>query len=172
MEDETASAGLTPWILAPLVLLVVLFFAMILLPENGCEGGEDWLEGSGRIAFGSIAVLASLSVAVAGILRLVEIGRRHLLKERDTWLLAAVLLVAGIGAGIGSDTGAEEALAGFLLSGLLLAIPSLIALFVAALKERTPDEVGILVPVYLFGMGMGYLLLAWVVLDLNAGALC
>jgi hypothetical protein len=167
------SRGLGPWVLGPLALLVVLVFAMGLLPPDDCEGTEEWLDGPGRIAFGAVALAAFVAVAAAGILRLVQMYRWGLSREADRWLLGGALLLLAVATGIGGREGqGEEALAGLLVGGLLLAVSSLLALIVAAFRGGTVDEVGALAPICLLGFGMGYLLFAWVVLDLNAHPLC
>jgi hypothetical protein len=173
--EETPHRGLGPWVLGPLVLGVILFFAMALLPSTECGNGEKWLEGPGRIAFGSVALAATIAVVAGGVVRLVQMSRWGLYREVDTWLLGGAVLVLSVVAGIaGSGAGdGEGALAGLLGGGFVLAVLCFPAMIVAAFREKTADEVGILVTIYLFGAGMAYLLVAWVVLDLNAsGGLC
>ena len=174
MEEETPSGGLGLWILGPPALMVIIILALPVLPSNDCESSDGLLHGPGPIIFGSVALIAASAVAVAGVLRCVQIYRWGLFREADTWLLAGAVLVASLAAGlVGSNGGSGEVLGGFLIGGFLLAILSFLALLVAFFKGMTADEVGVLVPIYLFGAGMAYVFIAWVVLDLNAsGGIC
>ncbi|MGN6556741.1 MAG: hypothetical protein ACTHLH_01860 [Solirubrobacterales bacterium] len=172
MEEEQGSGWLGPWILGPLVLLLVLFFAGSLLPPSDCSITADNSGDPGRISFGIIAGVCSLIAGIAAIARLMEMRRQGDYLDRDVWLGGLALVGLMVGAGIGGGRDGEGALGGFLLAGLILMVLSLIALVVGAFMRRDMDEAGALVPIYLFGACLTYPLLAWIVLDLNSNPLC
>ncbi|MGN6587768.1 MAG: hypothetical protein ACTHKT_09915 [Solirubrobacterales bacterium] len=171
MEEEQGSGWLGPWILGPLVLLLVLFFATSLLPAPDCSVIHDDSD-PGRISFGIIAGVCSLIAGIAAIARAVAMWEQGAYLDRDVWLGGLALLGLLIGAGIGGGRDGEAALGGFLLAGLILMVLSLIVLVVGAFMRKDTDEAGALVPIYLFGACLTYPLLAWIVLDLNSHPLC
>jgi hypothetical protein len=168
--EERVEGRLGRWILLPLVLLALMFFAASLLPPVECgvggSGGDP-----GRVAFAVVAGLCSLAVGTAAVGRLLGMRRRRCYRGRDLWLGGLALVALGVGATIGGRN-AETALAGGLAAGLLVGVASLAALVGARLLGKSADGVGALLPIYLFGACLTYPLLAWIVLDLNSGGLC
>jgi hypothetical protein len=170
--EERSSGGLAPWILLPLVLLVVMFFATSLLPTQNCDV-TDHSGASGRAAFAVIAGICSLVTGVVAIVRFVDIRQNSVFVPRDAWLGGLTLLALAVGADIGDVRGGSEAaLAGALLAGMGVMLLSLLGLIAAAFTGRDAEDVGALVPIYLGGACLTYPLLAWIVLDVNAGGLC
>ncbi len=172
MEEEQGSGGLGPWILGPLGLLLVLFFATSLLPASDCDIATDNSGDLGQTAFTVIAGVCSFIAGVAAIVRWTAMWEQGDYLDRDVWLGGLALVGAMVGAGIGAGRDGEAALGGFLLAGLILMVLSLIALIVAAFQSKSMGDAGALVPIYLFGACLTYPLLAWVVLDLNNHPLC
>jgi hypothetical protein len=170
MEEEQGSGWLAPWILAPLVLLLVLFFAGFLLPPTDCSIIHDDSD-PGRTAFAIVAGVCSLIAGVAAVARLASMWQQGAYLERDAWLGGLTLLLVAVSAGLALG-GDDSALAVCLLAGLALMALSFIALAVAAFLDKDTEDVGALVPVYLFGACLTYPLLAWFALDLNSGTLC
>jgi hypothetical protein len=170
MEEEQGSGWLGLWILVPLVLLVVNFLAIPLLPDSDCDATTDNGGDPGRVAFALVAGVCSLITGAAALRRTVVMWRLAAYEQRDLWLGGLALLALAIGAGIGGS--GEAALGGFLLAGLALMAVSLLTLIVAAFMRRDTDDVGALVPIYLFGACLAYPLFAWVLLDLNSHPLC
>ncbi|HET9676320.1 MAG TPA: hypothetical protein VFP21_02310 [Solirubrobacterales bacterium] len=171
MEGEQGSGWLGPWILGPLVLLLVMFFATSLLPNSDCSVIDDG-SNPGGTAFAIIAGVCSFIAGVAAIVRWTAMWEQGDYLGRDVWLGRLALVGVMVGAGIGAGRDGEAALAGFLFAGLILMVLSLIALIVAAFMGKSTGDAGALVPIYLFGACLTYPLLAWVVLDLNNHPLC
>ena len=170
MEDEQGSGWLGLWILVPLVLLVVMFLAIPLLPDSDCDVTADNSGDPGRTAFALVAGVCSLITGAAGLRRTTAMWRLAAYEQRDLWLGGLALLALAIGTGIGGS--GETALGGFLLAGLALMVVSLVVLIIAAFMRRDTDDVGALVPIYLFGACLAYPLFAWIALDLNSSPLC
>jgi hypothetical protein len=167
--DKRLSEWLPAWIVGPLILLVVIFFASSLMPDSNCN--EESIEGLGKSAFIAVTGLAIVAVVGAGLLRLLELWRQSLLRPGDAFLLAVIFLVAGAIANVldGGPDGADS----FLLGGVLVAPAALLGLIGAALGgRRSPDSVGVLLPVYLLSAGWFYYVFAALIVDLAEGALC
>jgi hypothetical protein len=159
---EEPSDHLAPWIVAPLLFLVVLVFTALSLPFSGC--GED--AGSGGIVAFVIVAGAAAVIAGFGLFRLATMARhREFSKRRDGWIFAAILVAAAVGV-----------LAqgwGFLLIGFfLLTVFTLPALVAAAGTGNGVKAVGILLPIYLFGVAFLCSMVGWFILAADSGAFC
>jgi hypothetical protein len=157
------------WIVGPLILLGVIFFASYFMPDSNCN--EESIEGLGKSAFIAITGLAIVAVVGAGLMRLLELWRQDLLQPGDIVLFAVVFLVAAAIAEVldGGPDGANS----FLLGGVFVAPVALLGLIGAALSGRRGlDSVGMLLPVYLLGAGWFYYVFAALIIDLAEGALC
>ncbi|HEU4738909.1 MAG TPA: hypothetical protein VFS54_07490 [Solirubrobacterales bacterium] len=170
MEEE--SNGLGPWILLPLVLLiVVLLAAWISLPVDVCNAppGEDD-DGGGPVMWVVIA-LCSVAVGGAGLARLIAMWRSRSLGEgsaRATVVLVAVAVVLMGALSVDSAT-----LSGVLLAGLVLAGLTFTGLLVAALAGKEVEDVGLLLPVSLIALGFfGYPFFGYAAANANLGGLC
>lgn len=167
--DKRLFDWLPLWIVGPLVLLVVIFFASYLMPDSNCN--EDSIEGLGKSAFIAVTALAIVAVVGAGLMRLLELWRQGLLQPGDIVLFAVVFLVAAAIAKVldGGPDGANS----FLLGGVFVAPAALLGLVGAVLSGRRGfDSVGILLPVYLLSAGWFYYVFAVLIIDLAEGALC
>jgi uncharacterized membrane protein YvlD (DUF360 family) len=163
------SDSLPAWIVGPLVLLVVIFFASSLMPDSNCN--EESIEGLGKSTFIVVTALAIIAVVGAGLMRLLELWRQDLLRPGDAALCAVAFLAAVAIAKVldGGPDGADS----LLLGGILLTPAALLGLIGAALSgRRGPDSVGLLLPVYLMSAGWFYYVFAAVIVDLAEGALC
>lgn len=167
--DRRLLDWLPTWIVGPLILLVVIFFASSLMPDSNCN--EESIEGLGKSAFLAVTALAIVAVVGAGLMRLLELWRQGLLQPGDVVLLVAVFLVAAAIAKVldGGPDGANS----FLLGGAFIAPAALLGLIGAALSGRGDlDSVGVLLPAYLLGAGWFYYVFAVLIVDLAEGALC
>ena len=167
--DKRPPDSLPAWIVGPLILLVVIFFASSLMPDSNCN--EESIEGLGKSAFIAVTALAIIAVVGAGLLRLLDLWRQGLLQLGDAVLFAAVFLVAAAIARVldGGPDGANS----FLLGGVFVAPLALLGLIGAALSgRRGPDSVGVLLPAYLVSAGWFYYIFAALIVDLAEGALC
>jgi hypothetical protein len=170
MEGERDQGWLGPWILVPALLLAVMIFATFLLPSTDCYSDAD--ESSpGSVAFAVIAALSAVGVGAAAVYRVVAMWRQGSFTRRDSLVGGLALLAICVVAALpGGDS--EDNLAWALIGGFLLMVVTFIALLVAAAVEKNLDEVGALVPLYLFGAALTYPLIAWFVLEIKAGAFC
>jgi hypothetical protein len=167
--DKRLSDSLPAWIVGPLVLLVVIFFASSLMPDSNCS--EESIEGLGKSAFIAVTALAIIAVVGAGLLRLLQLWRQGLLRPANVALVAIAMLMAVVIAKVldGGPDGANS----FLLGGVILAPLALLGLVGAGLSgRRGPDSVGVLLPVYLVSAGWFYYVFAALIIDLAEGALC
>jgi hypothetical protein len=167
--EERQSGGLGAWILGPIVLLPVLIFSMQLLPPVDCGVGSNG-PSSGREAFAVIAGACVALIAVAGIVRLVAMWREGSYVARDGWIGGLTVLAPAIGAS--ATSGNRGGLPGALAVGGVVMLLSFLALLVAVGLKKDLRDVGVLVPTYLLGAACTFVLVAWVILDLNAGAIC
>ncbi|MDQ3724692.1 MAG: hypothetical protein M3335_02180 [Actinomycetota bacterium] len=159
---EEPSDHLAPWIVAPLLFVVVLVFATLSFSSSGC--GKD--AGSGGIVGFVIAAAAAAVIAGFGLFRLATMARhREFSKRRDGWIFAGILVAAAVGV---LDQGW-----GFLLLGFfLLTVFTLPALAAAAVTGKGVKAVGILLPIYLFGAAFLCVMVGWFILVADSGAFC
>lgn len=163
---EKLADHLAPWILAPLLLPFLLFFvtslvAVWLFPE--LPGGDDYDDWSTQeVVTLAVLALSDIAVAMAGLFRMVTLARRRRYGKRDGWILFAILLAFLL-----ANLSLRERVVDTLLVGAFpLTGISLLALAIAALVRKRVDDVGILLPIYLFGVAYVYL---WMVLFSLAG---
>ena len=158
---EEPSDQLTPWIVAPLLFVVVLLFATFTLSISEC--GEDTSK-EGVAAFIIVAGVAVL-IAGAGLLRLAAMARRRQFGKRDGWIFAGLLIGGAAGVLVrGWD---------FLPLGFFaLTIFSLVVLAAAAMAGRGVKAVGVLLPIYLFGIAFLCMMVGLFILAANQGAFC
>jgi hypothetical protein len=165
--------GLGPWVCGPLLGLVVLLTAIADLPGVDC--GESRPDGSSReTLLVVVTALASVATVAASCWRLAVLRRqgRWRLSPWPVLVLAGLVLVC---AAIGATE--PRQLPGLLfavfLAGLLLTALALLTLAVGWARGRSVDDVGLVVPLYLFGMGLlCYPAITSVALIFNSGALC
>ena len=157
------------WVVAPVVLLVVLFVVIASLPgvECGGEGAEGGTEAAVVVV---LTILSSLATVAAGLLRLGAMALNRRFGRRDLAIAAAAALLLALAPLIdGSDRSAGESLA---IGGLVLTGLSGLGLMAAAVARLSIDAVGILLPMYLFGAAYVYLLLGGIGLLAVSGAGC
>ncbi len=172
MEDTADSGWLGPWILLPLVLLIVVVLAAWLsLPVDVCNApsGEDD-DGGGPVMWAVIA-LCSVAVGGAGLVRLVAMWRNRSIGEGGARVTVAVVAVAVVlGAAFSADI---SALAGVLLAGLVLAGLTFVGLVVAAMADKGADDVGLLLPICLVALGFfAYPFFGYSAANANLGGFC
>jgi hypothetical protein len=167
--DARRSGRLAPWILVPLVLLVAIVWAAASLPETEC-GGEETEEGmDGAILVGLVAFAAVAAVAAA-LWRVVSMALHDRYGSRDGWILLAALLVLVVAAIVGA---ADDSVGGGLaVGGLVLPALALLALTTAAAARKRVEDVGVLLPIYLFGAAYVYLGVGAVGLIASSGIGC
>jgi hypothetical protein len=165
--------GLGFWICGPLLALVVVFWAVAGLPAVECgEGGGPSTSQESRVAM--LTLLASLAVGVAAAWRLAALRRRGAWRSPGQLLPlgAAAVVLAGATAAV-ADGHVLAFLAGACLAGLAVTAIAFLALVVAWALGRSTDDVGGLLPLYLFGAGLFcYPLLLLFAVVANSGIGC
>lgn len=152
--EEKRSGRLPLWIVAPLGLLVVIVLLALSLPEVEC-GGEETEDGVDGAVLAVAVVLSAVATVAAGLYRLVKMAFDNQLRGRDGWALLASLLVV-VASGV-AYAPAESFAGGVAIGFLALTVLALLALVVAALARRGVEDVGIVLPIYLFGAAYVYL---------------
>jgi hypothetical protein len=167
--DEKRPGWLPLWILVPLALFVAVVWIALSLPETEC-GGEETEEGvDGAILVGLVAFSAVAAVGAA-LWRVVSMALRDQYGSRDGWILLAALLVLAAAAIIGAAD--QNVGGGLAVGGLLLPALALIALAAAAAARKGVEDVGVLLPVYLFGAAYAYLGVGAIGLIASSGIGC
>jgi peptidoglycan/LPS O-acetylase OafA/YrhL len=157
--EEATTAGRRPsrfdrlgiWIALPLLALALMGFLFLALPEGACDESADGDAGAWVIfVWGAAVCAACLTGAIQRLLRLIRAGvprRQAVFALLTVGVLAALAAVLRIG---------DEA--GLYWHAWVVAVPAtglaLLALIVAALRRRRPDDVGLLLPAYLAGAGL------------------
>lgn len=162
------SDRLWPWIAVPLLLLAVILVMALSLPQADC-GGEGAEEG-GSLAFVVIACLSAIAAVAAGLVQLATMAWRDRYRARDGWILLAALLVvavSGVAYGPAQGFGGGVAFGCLALTGV-----ALLALVAAAVARMRVEDVGILLPIYLFGAAYVYLGVGAVALLASSGIGC
>lgn len=142
------------WILVPLVLLVAVGWAAFSLPETRC-GGEETTEGLDGAIVAGLVLFATVAAVGAGLWRVISMSVRDQYSSRDGWSLLAALLVLLVAALIGA--GDDTAGAGLAIGGLIVPAIALLALAAAAVAGKRVEDVGVILPIYLFGAAYVYL---------------
>jgi len=152
--SEKRSGWLPLWILVPLVLLVAIVWAAASLPQVEC-GGEETEEGiDGAILLGLVVFSTAVAVGAA-LWRVVSMAFHDQYGSRDGWILLAALLVLAAAALVGARN--DTVGGGLAVGGLVLPALAFIALAAAAAGRRRVEDVGVLLPIYLFGAAYVYL---------------
>lgn len=143
------------------------------MPGEDCDGVDDNGTGFPEIMLIAITGAASIGCVAAAGLRVVGLGRGREDLSRQLWLGAgaAVLLVFVSSLPMYSDNG--PVVTRIFVFGIGATALALLSLVVTWLAGRKPDDVGILLPLYLLGAGLfvypAFTLLA---LAIDSGALC
>jgi hypothetical protein len=161
---------LLPWIAGSLLLLIVIFAVAVQVPSVDC-GGENADQDGPEAVLLAITVVAIVIAVAAAVLRLVLMGRYDCFGRRDGWILGLAVFVLGA-ATLYGGTIEESAAAGLAVGGFLLAGIAFVALLGAVLLRLDVDDVGVLLPIYLFGAAWVYLAVATVVLLAKSGIGC
>ncbi|HEX6205073.1 MAG TPA: hypothetical protein VFZ29_04625 [Solirubrobacterales bacterium] len=142
------------WIVVPLVLLVAVGWAASSLPETQC-GGEETKEGLDGTIVACFVLFSTVAAVGAGLWRVVSMSIHDQYDSRDGWIFLAALLVLVAAALVGAGTGSVGA--GLAIGGLAVPAIALLALVAAAAAGKRVEAVGILLPIYLFGIAYIYL---------------
>jgi hypothetical protein len=151
--DEKRGWLLPLWILAPLALFFAVLLASLALPETDC--GENTTEGLDGTVVACLVLFSVAAAVAAGLYRLVTMSFRDQFASRDGWILLAGLVLLGLFAA--GYTPAHSFGEGLAVGSLVLPGVALLALAAAAVSGRGVEEVGVLLPVYLFGAAYVYL---------------
>ncbi len=160
---------LLPWIAGSLLLLFVIFAAAVQVPSVDCGGENADQDGPEAVLLALTVIAAAIAVA-AGVLRLVLIGRANGFGRRDGWILALGVFVLGAATVYGAAQ--ESAAAGLAVGGFILTSIAFVALLGAVLLRLGADDVGVLLPIYLFGAAWVYLAVAAIALLAKSGIGC
>jgi hypothetical protein len=160
---------LLPWIAGSLLLLIAILAAAAQVPSVDC-GGEDVDQDGPEAVLLVITVIATVIAVGAGVLRLALMGRDDCFSRRDGWILGVAVFV--LVAATVSGGGQEDAAAGLAIGGFLLAGLAFVALLGAILWRLDVDDVGVLLPIYLFGAAWVYLAVAVIALLAKSGIGC
>ena len=166
------SAGLGWWIAVPLAAFFILLGSVfVLLPGSDCDGSDP--ASAGRLLVSVIAAVVSVTAVAAGAFRL---GTLVSGRSRTSAIEVAVVLAILIGALLVVTPGDERSvddLAEYMMAAGAASIAAWFCLTGAFVLRRTPEEVSLLLPVYLFGAGLGiFPILTWLAIGANAGAFC
>ncbi len=142
------------WIAAPLALLVAVGWAASSLPETQC-GGEETKEGLDGTIVALLVLFSTVAAVGAGLWQVVSMSVRDRHHPRDGWIFLAALLVLAAAALVG-DRG-DSVGAGLAVGGFIVPAIALLALAAAAVARKQVEDVGILLPIYLFGIAYVYL---------------
>jgi hypothetical protein len=153
--------------------LGLVLLAIFNLPEGDCYGVEDD-DGSAEILLLIVTPAASLACLAAGALRSASLARAGGDLHRQLRVVGVGSLVALVATGaIASDGNGLQYLGVLCAVGTAATAVALLVLIIAWLAGRGPDDVGLLLPVYLFGAGLFvYPLFAWMGLLLSSGGFC
>jgi len=160
---------LLPWIAGSLLLLIAILAAAAQVPSVDC-GGEDVDQDGPEAVLLVFTVLAAAIAVAAGVLRLVLMGRDDGFGRRDGWILGAAVFVLAAATAYGAGQG--NAAAGLAVGGFLLAGLAFVALLGAVLWRLDVDDVGVLLPIYLFAAAWVYLAVAVLALLAKSGIGC
>jgi hypothetical protein len=160
---------LLPWIAGSLLLLIAIVVVAAQVPSVDCGGENADQDGPEAVLLAITVVAAAIAVA-AGVLRLVLMGRYDCFGRRDGWILGLAVFVLGAATLYGAAQ--ESAAAGLAVGGFLLAGIAFVALLGAVLLRLDVDDVGVLLPIYLFGAAWVYLAVAVIVLLAKSGIGC
>jgi hypothetical protein len=153
------------WIGTSLLLLVAIVLAAMQLPEVECGEGSRDQAGEGVLV--AVAIAAAILAFCAGVARVAALSLAGNFGRRDAWILAAVVLGLALAALLGSTVGVGLAIGGVVITGL-----AFLALLGAALLRVGVDRVGILLPVYLFGVAYVYLAVGLIAVLAKSGIGC
>jgi hypothetical protein len=153
--------------------LGLVLLAIFNLPEGDCYGVEDD-DGSAKILLLVVTAVASLACLAAGALRSASLARAGGDLRRQLRVVGVGVLAALVAAGaFASDGDGVDYIGWLCVVGTAATAVALLVLIIAWLAGRGPDEVGLLLPVYLFGAGLFvYPLFTWIALAINAGGFC
>jgi hypothetical protein len=159
---------LWPWIVGSLLLLVVIVLFAIAVPsvECGAEGPQE----EGGDALVVVTIFATVLAVGSGLYRLVAMVGGNSFARRDGWIFAAALAVlaaAALVGGLVATPGGGLATGGLILPGL-----TLVGLVAAAIAGRSAEDVGVLLPIYLFGAAYVYLAIGLITLLAKSGIGC
>ncbi len=168
--QERLSEKLGLWICLPLLAWGVIWIAALSMPASDCDGyGTD--AGEGEVALIVLVAAASLATAGAALWRLVDLGRANAFSAaRDLMIgggVAAILAFAAVASPPRARVQILPA-TGMLLTGL-----ALLVLLTAWAARVRPNQVGLLLPLYLFGAALfAYPLVGLLGLASSSGAFC
>jgi hypothetical protein len=164
------SDRLLPWIAGSLLLLGLIVFTALQVPDIDC-GDEEVIDQEPAAQILMVVTVVAVGLAFAGaLLRLVTMAARNAYARRDGWILLAVGLVLAVGAaygGLANTVGGGLALGGFAVAGLGLA-----ALAAAALRGMDASSVGLLLPIYLLAAAWVYLAIGVIAVLVTSGFGC
>jgi hypothetical protein len=157
---ERRAGSLAPWVIAPLVGLILLVVVETQLVSHSCE--PNALRGQPLgVLFEVLGVCGGLALSALAVWRwTLVVGTPDAYRGLDRRTVFVVLVVAIAGAvyGVRDNEWIVGIFLGAVLFGALVTIATLFALIVALLRGRRSDQVGPLLSIYLLGAGLcGYL---------------
>jgi hypothetical protein len=168
--QERLSEKLGLWICLPLLAWGLIWIAAFSMPASDCDGyGAD--TGEDEVLLVVLVAAASLATAGAALWRLVDLSRASAFRAgRDLTIGGGVLVAFAFAAVAAAPRARIEILpaVGLLLTGL-----ALLALLVAWAARVRPNQVGLLLPLYLLGAALfAYPLVGLLGLASSSGAFC
>lgn len=168
--QERLSEKLGLWICLPLLAWGVIWIAALSMPASDCDGyGTDTGEGEALIIV--LVAAASLATAGAALWRLVDLSREKAFSVRRDLAIGGSVVVAQTLAVFASTPRVRIQvlpLVGLLLTGL-----ALLVLLVAWAARARPNQVGLLLPLYLLGAALfAYPLVGLLALASSSGTFC
>lgn len=173
MQDGTLEK-LGPWICVPLLLWGVVWMVVLSMPSASCEGYGNEDNGGQEVLLVVVVAAASLFTAAAAVLRLVNLRRAGAFKAgRDLTMVGIALAALAATAAATTSRFPSQAIQFLPLVGLLLTGLALLALLVAWAAGVRVNQVGLLLPLYLFGAALlAYPLVGLLGLASSSGVFC
>jgi hypothetical protein len=146
---ERTKLGL--WICLPLLAWAAVWTAALSMPASDCDGyGPD--SGEEEVLLVVLVAAASLSTAAAALWRLVGLGNANAFSAgRDLTVCGGVVVALALAAVASAPRDRIEVLP---VTGLLLTGLALLALLGAWAAGVRLNQVGLLLPLYLFGAAL------------------